>query len=69
MKVLLLVLVVIAALFVIASGVWVAFALAAVVSSSRPETESEPDTPENGSRRKPCEHTLLNGHIEIFLVQ
>jgi len=48
MKVLLLVLVVIAALFVIASGVWVAFALAAVVSSSRPETESEPDTPENG---------------------
>ena len=48
MKVILLALVVAGALFVIASGVWVAFALAAVVSSRRSEPESEPETPENG---------------------
>jgi hypothetical protein len=47
MKVLLLALVVAGTLFVIASGVWVAFALAAVISSSRSEPESEPHTPEN----------------------
>ncbi len=44
MKVLLLALVVIGALYVIASGVWVAVALARVISARRSAPESEPDT-------------------------
>ena len=44
MKVLLLSLVVIGALFVIASGVWVAVALAGVISARRAAPEPEPGT-------------------------
>ncbi|MHC4356084.1 MAG: hypothetical protein ACYS0H_25560 [Planctomycetota bacterium] len=46
MKVLLLALVVAGALFVIASGVWVAFALAGVVSKRRSTHEPDPSAPE-----------------------
>ena len=44
MNVLLLALIVIGALFVIASGVWVAVALAGVISSRQSTPESEPGT-------------------------
>ena len=44
MKVLLLSLVVIGAMFVIASGVWVAVALAGVISAHRATPEPEPGT-------------------------
>ncbi len=43
MKVLLLALVVLGALFVIASGVWVALALAAVISAPRPDQGPDPN--------------------------
>ena len=45
MKVLLLTLVVIGPLFVVASGVWVAVALAGVISARRSALEPEPGTP------------------------
>ena len=45
MKVLLLTLVVIGALFVIASGAWVALALARVISARRSTPEPESGTP------------------------
>lgn len=45
MKVLLLMVVVIGALFVIASGVWVAIALARVISTRRSTSESGPGAP------------------------
>ncbi|UCE47866.1 MAG: hypothetical protein JSW47_19985 [Phycisphaerales bacterium] len=46
MKVFLLALVVAGALFVIASGIWVAFALAGVISSRRSTPEPEANSPE-----------------------
>lgn len=46
MKVLMLALVIVGALFVIASGVWVAVALAGVISTHRPAHESAPDAQE-----------------------
>ncbi len=46
MKVLLLAIVVVGALFVIASGIWVAIALAGVVSARQSTPEPEPDSPQ-----------------------
>ena len=46
MKVLLLALVVAGALFVIAAGIWVAFALAGVISTRRSTHEPDPKAPE-----------------------
>ncbi|MHC4680907.1 MAG: hypothetical protein ACYTEK_19675 [Planctomycetota bacterium] len=44
MELLVLVLVIIGALFVIASGVWVAAVLVAVTSRRRPKSDPSPDT-------------------------
>lgn len=47
MKMFLLTLAVIGALFVVASGIWVAIALVRVISADQASPESESDTPAN----------------------
>ena len=49
MKLVVLILVIVSALFAIAAGVWVAFALVRAVSTRRAAAESKSQTPEEGS--------------------